>query len=714
MAVVSRTATLKFRNTALGDAGGFRQWQATAASQDFAAGANNVITVAMTSGGASPPSTADTLTLNVYKSDGTTLQQSFTLTPGTASQNVNFAPATSGTFILDIRATKTTGGPTATYDYETDGSPGTPPSLNSAATVDRGYVRATTSATQTLSNASLGGGDTSPYQYLDNLYLRTVLAAALNTARACTNIVRDAGAGTTRRSSSPAATTDTFDSTFSGTSTSTGRVNSGFPAASGSYETHFTLPNNALTGIAETTVTLTRDTATIDPRLTAEHLLQIDNNTFASPPFSDPNVGDQRVFPQNGYVATNLRGARGSYADPNISGGLNGLSFDITFVAQATGQNFGGVSFVTGTVGGEAGWQTTFLIWTAVVGGQWTKTILLQQPDLSDAYLIGASVDYALIAANPAIRVVLRAAPRLTPARAFAPGRDLEVRANLFNVDDRQIIAPDDVGTIIIARLNRTTLIEEFLDSDLSWQPMLVGGVEQVAYAWDTVPGSSLVAGGSPNLFFLRFDPVDTADFDYTDLVIIGTLFKDGSPYSAVFICPVVNAQANFDYETAGLVRQILDAGGSVVTAGRHLSGGDGLRLIMLPRRNAEFIPYAATNTYQLSCRYVPSVAYDWWPDKPGGAGWIAANDVSHPNGGDLIFIDAPTISPVGNAVWNFPTDFTTQIISNNNGFTATAKLGIDVGLDTERFVTSIQQFEVVGNANPHHANEFDATGLFK
>lgn len=269
MAIVSKIATLKLSATVGGDTVGFRQWQASAAVQDTATGSSVSITTVQTSGGV-PPGVADTLTLQMRDSSGAAFK-TFTLTPGSASQNNTFyfnndgnaggpSAARNGTVSLTLRATKTTGGPTGTYDIESDGAPNTPPTAFSTVTADQGFIRSTDTATMAVSNVSLGGAKTSPAEYDESLFVRTVLTASLYVGHTTTTTMSGA---TPALSGTAPGTSATRDVTFSNV------TDNRFTAASQTSTGGFSIANSALgTGLAEVALTVVTDNITVDPRLT--------------------------------------------------------------------------------------------------------------------------------------------------------------------------------------------------------------------------------------------------------------------------------------------------------------------------------------------------------------------------------------------------------------------------------------------------------------
>lgn len=534
MAVVSRIATIKFDNGLPAPSG--RTWVATAATQDTAAGSSVVTTITNTAtGGALDPAVSDTFTLR-YVDDGGTVIRTVTLDNNAASQTDTFfftsTGASGGTALADtieirLQVTKTTGGPTNTYDVETDGSPNTPPTGFTTTQLDRGWIRGSTTQTQVVSNIALGGGKNSPAQYDESLFMRVTHGHGSYRSRALT-VASSSGSLSSATNSTASATRDV---TFSSV------VDNRFPAASTVVSWTITIPNATLTGQpAWALSSTTADTITVDPRLTAAHLLQIDVSAYSTPPFSAGSQAAQRVFPHNGYVSTHLRTARGTRVGDVMSEGKNGLTFSLALVSAATGQDFGSTGFTTTTKGGETGWQDSFLVWTAVVGGNWTKTVTITAPsDITGAsYLLQPTATYALQAADPNLFVLAGGgnAAAANSGTHWSPGTDLLIAGALRNKSTAQYATPDAAPTVSLLRLNPALGRGEYLrSSDLTW----------VAAASATADSFTMtVSPGDPNVYTKTFTAAQTASWGTYDIVPIVKIINGGTIYSNAAVIDVV------------------------------------------------------------------------------------------------------------------------------------------------------------------------------
>lgn len=518
MAVVSRIGKLRFDD----GLGTFRQWQATADVQDAAAGATFTITVEQTSAGTSPPGVANTLTLNVYRDDGV-LQQAFTLTAASASQVVTFTPATVGTFSIDIRATRTS---VPTYDYETDGSPATPPT-GFTATSDRGWVRTTTTATVALSRVD-------EYAYGDAMTATVTLGAAPSVSR---NTVLTLG---------PVSAT-----TLSGTTTShtpnLGTCDNRFPASATAYTTALSFANATLTGQPWTTATVTEDSVTVDPRLTSTPLLQNNDNVFGTPPTSKAALNNRRLASDLGFISVRYTNARGE--------GLNDLTYDgkLWDEGELVGSEASPVKTATGRVtktqGGEVGWGPSFTPWDSQLpSGNWiTKTTVTAPAGATNLDPAPSSI-YSLIAADPNLKCIVGAGPT-DDRKHFVPGGPFLVVLGGFNTTTAKRIAVD-AGTAMVAvsRINLATERIQYLEADgVTWTDITDAA---------TVYFHSMTAlTGDAKVFKKVF--TNTAGWGSSDLVVIGKAAVGGVPITAdakEISVQSINNHDSYKFDGAGFV----------------------------------------------------------------------------------------------------------------------------------------------------------------
>lgn len=507
MAVVSQVSTLTFSG-----ATGSRSWVATADAQDRAAGASYTITVVQTSSGATPPGVANTLTLNVYRTDGA-LQQAFTLTPGSASQAVTFTPVTVGTFLLDIRAIRTD---LVSYDYETDGSPSTPPTGFTATVVDRGWVRTTTTAAVVLNRAT-------EYAYGDAITSTVTLGASPAVSRNTTLTLGPVSAVTA-----------------SGTTTShspnLGSCDNRFPVAATAYTTALTFANESLTGQPWTTATVTQDSVTVDPRITLGWLLMENDNVFGTPPSIKHTT--RRLISRLGFLASRVTNARGE--------GLNSLAWTekLWDSAQLVGSPASPYKSQTvsssATQGGQAGWGP-LLTWDGnpLPTGSWTYRRTLTTAG-STGLEFGADATPALQETNTNQRLVIGAGPgSSSEGRHASPGTIIGAGFSVHDVEELGLVEVD-AGTAKIAfgRNNPGTGASEFLDSDLTWKT----SHDRTIYYW---PATETFAGSK--LYTVEFTAVQTAGWTTSQIVAVGAAQVGGSNMAASCLLEVTGSHHKHD-----------------------------------------------------------------------------------------------------------------------------------------------------------------------
>lgn len=551
MAVVSRICTLEFDN----GLGSFRRWIATAASQDTAEGSSVVVTVTQAASSSTPPGVADTLTLNFYNDSGI-LIRSASLTPSSSSQTVTFhftdtgnsgGSSRHGTVEIAIRATKTTGGPTATYDYETDGSPSTPPTTFSATQVDRGWIRGTTTLTHSISNVSAGGSKNSPASFPDPLHVRLTTGSTAYVTVAYTAGLKESS--TTKRTRITNSTTQTWDAAFTGTSTTTGRVNEGLSASSHTLISFATVPNASLTGQPYTSITTeTTDSITTDPRLTVTHLFQVDDNSYGTPPLSKNRASGQRLTSEQAFMAARMTNARGE--------GQNNITWSMTLTPVAPGTTISNTGIVSATQGGQDGWgSSTFTSWSSSLpGGTWNKAIDVTDPSDIDAdtHLVGGTAAYTLLAVNPNLRIIAGGGNASASARHFQPGDPLTLAAALRDISTSQYASVDSspAPAVVLLRMNPTLGRGEYLRaSDYTW----------VAAASATADSFTMTqSAGDSGVWVKTFTAEQTAGWGTLDFAFVPKLYNNGTPYttsSTVTVLGSLNPHDSQDFDPTGLFK---------------------------------------------------------------------------------------------------------------------------------------------------------------
>ena len=347
-----------------GSLGQYREITATATTQDKAAGTEVTVDVAQVSvvvGVSSITQPLQLFRLQVLDHVGGIVYET-NLNPALNSQSVSFYLTTNGLvggspraglLELNIRAQATAVG--NDYNVESDGSPATSGAGHTFQT-DRGWIRSTTTATLTpsLTDAAYGESVTLDLDLAAPLFVAKALALALGPDTGDSNVVTD-------------------------NHTRTLAVDNTFPVAATVYTPTVTAPTGdlrgATTGQPLTVITATTSDVTVDPRIDySQRLLQLNDNTWATPPGSTPEADWERQTSQLGFLAARAKNAKGV--------GINGVTYTRTL------QDIGGLvdpitqsGLVTTTQGGEAGWPPSFLVWDSQLpGGDWEWTLTITAP----------------------------------------------------------------------------------------------------------------------------------------------------------------------------------------------------------------------------------------------------------------------------------------------------------------------------------------------
>lgn len=532
---------------------GSREWVATAATQHTPAGGSVVVTTTISTSGATPPAVATTLELRFYNDNGTLIRTQ-ALTPGTTPQTTTFhftdtglsgGAARAGLVHIALYAQRTTGGPTSTYEIESDGSPAVGNTTHGTITTERGYINGSTTGTVAISNVSAGGAKIQPAKYLESLFVRVTLAHQTYVARPLTVAITN---------TTPALSASTNSTTAAARDVSFSNVvDKRFPAAVTGVSTTVTVPNATLSGQPAFQITsLTNDTINVDPRLTVTHLLYLNLSTYQSPPLSRHTTDYRRRQSELAYLGTNVRDARGSVAANVVSGGVNGVSLSTVLASSVDPtQTVTQSNVTTANAQGEAGW-TTLVAWpNSLPGGIWTKTVTIGSgtTNLTDAYLIGATQNHVLIARNDDLLAVCIVGSN-DPNNHLTPGTTFEIDAWLINMAARVHATADEV-TVVIRRQNSANKAQFWNGS--AW-------VDSHDGSGNTVEATQFPLTQRPNQNVWSLSIVSDATWT-NDPIVICRIVKDGVFYPAADLREVTgSANAHSGH--------VLDAVGLALTGG--------------------------------------------------------------------------------------------------------------------------------------------------
>lgn len=501
MADVSRVATIRFDDTL----GNFRQWTATAAVQDTAEGSSVSVSLAETSGGV-PPGAANTMRLRFYNDSGTQIREINKDAGWSGSETFHFTDtgASGGSARHDvvgitIYVQRTT---VVTYEAESDGTPNTPPTGFTNNTLNRGYIRGTTTLVEDISNISLGGAPSPPAAYDESLFVRLTLGSLSYVARAHTVALSHGSVSGATNST----TATTRDVTFTNVS------DDRFAQAVTTVGLTVTPPDSTIGPIASTTFTSTTDdTITVDPRVTFDHHMQVNDAVYNASLDRTSRLTSDLGFLT--FTATNARAAA-----------VSGLS-----VRQVLSNDAGLVADpIDRTVSTTAtGRPSSFATWdSSLPGGAWTQTLSIQTAD-ADLSEVNPTQGYTLLAASPSLRVVVGSGPPISNrARHMSDAETSFVSfVGVINVDTRATLSSATTpaitsAEIALVRVN-ASVVAQYLSSGGVWTTVVAGTAIDFHTATETSAGSGV------------FTKTFTTDSTWGthDLAVIGRVVAGGTPY---------------------------------------------------------------------------------------------------------------------------------------------------------------------------------------
>lgn len=429
-----------------------------------------------------------------------------------------------------------------TFDCGSDGS-GTPPTGVVSDDRTDGYVRSRVNlASFTLSNVSLGGATPSVFASPDPIHLRATLSAAWYDNGSFTFALRQAGADV-RNETLAGASASTRDASWTTTATTVsgkGFVNTGqfakaltttpvrliLPTTSTGADRHLAWADQASlpagwTRIDDATIEYANPTQ-FDPRLTVQHHLQLNANTFATPPGSLGVATLRRLVADLAFTGFRLTNARGA--------GLDGVAatekiWDAAGLTGSQGSPTKSRSATTATRGGEAGWTDALLTWdNALPGGAWTHRVEITTAHFTGLEA-GQNATFTLLAYDPRVRVITGCGP-LVEGDHWRPGMDFVAGLGAVDIETRKARAIDAASAylaLIAPGVGADAGYLTFLDSDGAWKRVTTS---TTMYAWTA---SELVAG---SLQYLRtWDAATTAAWPAVSITAVGFVTVNNVPY---------------------------------------------------------------------------------------------------------------------------------------------------------------------------------------
>jgi hypothetical protein len=508
----------------IGGATAYRRWACSFTTADLAPGASFNVTTAMSSAGVTPPDVPDSLTLRFCADDGTVL---FTvaLAPSAVSQvtpiycthnGLSSGSPRSGTFEIKLQATRTGGG-LGNYDVESDGSPLVLPSTTTNSLTDRGWGR-TTAAVATVLALTGGGSAEETFAYPDQIHHRIdVTPPCFSIMPSWTHQLKEGGVTVLSGASNSASPSDVrrymADAKITEISAAAHTFSADYAA----------IPNSALSGSPIFTASSeTKDTATVDPRITVSSHLQLNNST---PAVAADVPSRQRQTFDLGFVGVRLRNANGEPIAYSTAG--SGVDFSFGDTGNLLPDAISASNLPT-----DANGISTLQTWDeSLPSGSWTMTGSFDDAEGTQATF---TFTFTLLAVNPSLRVTLGGGNAVSGEQGnhFTPGNAFVAGLALFDLSTSMVTEGAELSSprVGVARLNTDLGRAEHLDSDGVWKAIGAGEV----YYWPMT-----ASPGDANVFLKTF--ASTADWGMYDLLLMGVVDHDGTPYAESTQVPVTS-----------------------------------------------------------------------------------------------------------------------------------------------------------------------------
>jgi hypothetical protein len=462
------------------------------------------------------------------------------------------------------------GGGTNDYTLDSRGTASVGPPALTTYSWARGLIRQkATVSSLSVSDASLGGAEPVAWFYNYAVYTRAILATGpYESAGTISALIRrpQAQGGAQERLdtlSSLGAGAVTMDFAFDDTTTSTsgdGRVGGGMFVGNESKDIDVSFPSAQIDGIEryawatsqpagftvvdEHTIRYVGRLVDVDPRINfgGNHLFQIDDSVFGTPPMSKNVTPAQRLGSQFGFLASRATRSDG------ISG-LNGITWstklwdDSGIYSEANPAV--NQSNTSATQGGESGWDGSLVTWEDdKPGGTWSKKVVITAPSLAVGLELDNTATLTLIATDPRIVLNLAAGDPTTPGTHWRPGSQLTIGLRLFN-EFTPVTSDAGTGLVGILRFNAATgRLQHLASVSPSVWTDIANGTPITTYAMTPSPGDS-------HIQIKTFTGAETADFATNDVFIIGQLKHDGAPYQGFGITEVVSTFFRHDIAAA-------------------------------------------------------------------------------------------------------------------------------------------------------------------
>lgn len=554
------------------------------ATWEGAPGSGILLTYQTGTTGASPPGTANTITIEIRVPDGAQIGTTDWVNPADGDTkffefdddplNAVTGALRAGMFEIYIRAVRTD---IVTYDVDSRGA-------GADANDDwaQGYLRApvTLSAFKmnktALADADYSGTYPSPASTFTRSTLNAVLVRSISLTYSHRN---NQGGALIRTQAEAAQTTVTRDWTWSAAATGTtgnGRVNKDYP--SNSIDVRLALPATSFGGDAEYVWAATghptgfarNDDATLedlaryatDPRITFTQLLQLNNNAFATPPSSLNVASGQRLSSDIAFLAARATDSLGAgYADSALA--WTEKLWDNGELVGSEASPVATRATTTATKGGQTGWSDGFLTWDETLpSGAWTQKQIITTSDLTGMEVTNTRT-LTLLASDPRIRVFAAGGDTDNPKDHWSPGKKLVIAiAATTKAAATSVAIVADAGTVkfSLIRLNPSTGRKQYLDpTDTTGGPR--GTWKDATGTTATNLFTAAVSAGDTTLSLYTFPATDTTEaygWNDGDLAIDAYLEIGSTPHHGAGIVTALgtmNPHARNEFDPTALFK---------------------------------------------------------------------------------------------------------------------------------------------------------------
>ena len=422
----------------------------------------------------------------------------------------------------------------------------------------RGYIRQRAFlSTYSISNASLGGAEPSIWAFPDSIFTRVNTLRQAYESLTLTHSLRRTGAGSVERTQGVAGAGSQYDYSWTAAAGgNTSRVGEGVQATEETKDADLALTaadfggdnkfvwasTGHLSGWSQQTDLLIRDPdrINVDPRITATHHFQTDDNVFGLAKDVTPR---QMRVDQSGFLYTRFTNSRDE--------GSNLITATMSLDPQAPGSTII-QSSATSTQDGEDGWTSSPLEWVVVKpGGLWDKSVDVTSPsDIdNDSYLVGGDeTGYSLLVENPNVRIGIRVSSIDSEAADhLKEGDTMSIEVFLIDTLLKKNVESDEAPTLVINRATGNNVNSKAQHWDFVTEDWADSGG-----AVKTPDGFVSMLQSSTDSRVWYYELELNSNFGASDFIVVVSALNDGFPYTGMVLIELVGTfnqhdKNNFD-----------------------------------------------------------------------------------------------------------------------------------------------------------------------